>query len=350
MKKINKHIEIVRCGIPRLSSMGLKSCNMIQEVLARHYENVGITYVNNEVDLALLIAKKPDLAFLGFKNLPEDGSTDIHPKMVWIPEVLTANGINYTGSTYSAMELDHNKDAAKEVIALDGLLTAPYFTAEVGEYLEDKDLPLSFPLFVKPPQEGGGTGIDEDSIVTDFSGFKRKVQSIRDVFDTPALVETYLAGREFSVALLETEDGQLLSMPIELTTKQDSRGNRILSRKVKSDDTEDVFPVPAGKLRDRLIALAEDSFRALGARDYGRVDIRMDDKNNMYFLEANLIPGVAKHDFTSYFTSACWINLKMSYESMLLSIVELGLSRNLDTIDFIPEPSILTPTTVLAKI
>lgn len=322
---------------------------MICEVLGEYYDQVGITYINNERDLAKLIDNKPDLAFLGFKNMPSLYSGSQITQDIWICERLDDEGISYTGSAKSAMLLDHNKDAAKEVIQAAGLLTAPYFTARPNQYSNASDLPLSFPLFIKPPQEGGGTGIDDESIVRDFNSFQRKVKIIERDFGTPALVEKYLVGREFSVALLETGlNSNILTMPIELISEPNKNGDQILSRKVKSEDTEHVIGVKPGQLRDSICRLAIDAFRALGARDYGRIDIRMDEAGNLNFLEANLIPGVAMHNFTSYFTSACQINQAMDYDSMILNIIELGLARNSDNKENIP--SVMTPTSTRQSI
>jgi D-alanine-D-alanine ligase len=324
MKKINKHIEIVRCGIPQLSSMGLKSCNMIQKLLSEHYEEVGISYVSDEADIKKLIAKKPDLAFLGFKNLLSNHDS----VKIWISDILEINGINFTGSKRPAIELDNNKEEAKEIITAAGLPTAPSLSAVPGQYKNEKDLPLRFPLFIKPPEGGGGIGIDDNSVVRDFSAFERKVASINDDFGTKALVEQYLPGREFSVALLENDQfDELLAMPIELISEKNINGDRFLSRKIKSEDTEHVLKVSPGRLREELIDLALSVFSALGARDYGRLDFRMDEVGKLHFLEANLIPGLAFHDFTSYFTSACFLNENMRYESMILNIVKQALTR-----------------------
>lgn len=341
--KINKHIEIVRSGTPRLSSMGLKSCTMICDVLGKYYKQVGITYVNTQNDLDLLIDKKPDLVFLGFKNMHSADKDAQESNDIWICEQLDNNGINYTGSRKAAMILDHNKDAAKRVILDAGLLTAPYFKAKPHEYTSVKDLPLDFPLFIKPPHEGGGIGIDNESIVRDLHSFNKKVDDIERDFGTSALVEKYLVGREFSVALMETDNlSGFLAMPIELISQPNKDGDRILTREVKSEDTETVIAVEVGPLRKDLNHLAIDAFKALGARDYGRIDIRMDEEDNLHFMEANLIPGLALHDFTSYFTSACWLNQAMNYDTMILSVVELGLAHSTehseDSLDSIATP------------
>jgi D-alanine-D-alanine ligase len=325
MVKINKHIEIVRSSTTRLSSMGQKSCDMLLSVLGEHYQSVGVSVINDIYDLENLVAKQPDLVFLGVKMIP---APDDPASKLWLSAYLDANGINYTGSPAAAIALDFNKPIAKKVVKAAGLNTSTHFMAHPSEYHTARDLPLSFPLFVKPPNGGGGKGIGADSVVRNFTEFAQKVAAIDRDFQSDALVESYLPGREFSVAILETIDSdELIAMPIELIAEQNSQGDRILGQKIKAADTELVMAVLSQTVKDSVVELATAVFRALGARDYGRIDIRLDSQGTPYFLEANLIPGLAFHDFVSYFTSACWINQGMDHEAMLLSIVELGLAR-----------------------
>jgi D-alanine-D-alanine ligase len=328
--KIQKHIEIVRSGTPRLSSMGDKSAAMIQALLREHYTSVGVTLVSNLTELKQLVASQPDLVILGVKQIPsEDGP-------IWLSAYLEANGVNHLGSQTTAIELDFDKPGAKQIVQAAGLLTAASFTAEPDQYTA-ATLPLPFPLFVKPPNGGGGKGIGPDSVVRNFGAYQQKVQFILDEFGTSSLVEAYLPGREFSVALIEnSETAGLLAMPIELITEQNAQGDRILGQVVKADDTEHVVAVVDLVLRTRVNRLAKAAFRALGARDYGRIDIRLDERGVPHFLEANLIPGLAKHDFVSYFTAACEINQHMSYDTMILSLVTLSLNRYLKSSD-LPE-------------
>ncbi|GAC1391873.1 MAG: hypothetical protein NVSMB46_05980 [Candidatus Saccharimonadales bacterium] len=327
--KIKKHIEIVRSSTSSLSSMGEKSSDMIQSVLEKIYETVGISLVSNQSDLDDLIAKQPDLALLGMKNVPKNvSSMSNQDNNIWVSQYLADNGINYTGSHVDAMTLDFHKSDAKNVVRTAGINTAAYFLAFEGQYHQDSDLPLSYPLFAKPPAAGGGKGVDTDSVIRNFSEFQRKITAIAHEFQSPALVEHYLTGREFSVAIFDNpHSSALMVMPIELITEPNHKGDRILGGAIKSADTEHVIAIHDEDTKQQIVELAQDAFLALGARDYGRIDIRMDEHGVPYFLEANLIPGIAYHDFTSYFTNACWINEHMSYESMIKNIISIGLSR-----------------------
>jgi D-alanine-D-alanine ligase len=344
MQKINKHIEIVRSSIPSLSSMGEKSCDMIVQVLSKRYERVEVSAVCNTDDLAAVVKKQPDLVFLGLKSLPIGANSITTDSLSeWSSAYFDDNGLNYTGSNAKAIALDFSKPIAKQVVSDAGLKTAAYFTASAGQYPTAADLPLDFPLFIKPQNTGGGRGIGADSVARDFEAFTYKVSTLTSDFVGDALVESYLPGREFSVAILENIDSDVLTvMPIEIITDKNKQGDRILGQKVKSDDTEHTIAVTNGVVRDKVVDLATKTFRALGARDYGRIDIRLDEQGVAHFLEANLIPGIAFHDFTSYFTSACWINEAMDYETMLLRIVDLALSRGkekpIDIEDYLQEP------------
>lgn len=114
-------------------------------------------------------------------------------------------------------------------------------------------------------------------------------------------------------------------MPIELTTTPDKNGISMLSKKVKSSNSENVKEVTDNIIRSNIIELSMKAFNALGARDYGRIDIRMNDNGIPQFLEANLIPSLI--DRYGSFPKACMLNISFSYENMILNIVELALNR-----------------------
>lgn len=235
MKKINQYIEIAHTENMNINTMGLRSCQMIQSALLLRYKNVGISRVNDTQELISLVSKKPDLVFLGLKRLPQvEGFSDVSIEDSWVSDYLESVGINYTGSSRKALELGVYKNNAKLRVQDAGLPTAKFFKALPGQFITASDLPLEFPLFVKPNSSGGSKGIDDDSVVRNFNEFKRKVESIFDRFGTSSLVEQYLTGREFSVAILQDHrTNELTAMPIELIANENSRGDRILSCGIK---------------------------------------------------------------------------------------------------------------------
>jgi D-alanine-D-alanine ligase len=333
MVKINQHIEIVSSTCKGLSSMSQISRDGARAVLSRHYREVGITIVNDLSDLEALVASQPDLVFLGMDFVPADSNLGIHEAAkVWLADYLELRGIAHTGSKSISYELEHDKPTAKRCILAADLATSPFYVAKCDEPLTRDNIDLSFPLFVKPTNKGGGMGIDSDSVAHDFEQLQLKVQSIAENLRSDSLIEEYLPGREFSVAILKDENSADYEiMPIELIAQPNDHGVRMLSKQVKSDNTECAIEVTDKIIKECVTKLAINVFYALGARDYGRIDIRMDKYGIPQFLEANLIPSL----MNSYgsFPKACLLNIGMDYEDMLLSIVRLGLSHNQDEIE-----------------
>lgn len=327
--KTNLHIEIVRTTQRGLSSMSHRSSYAILRILRKSYSRVGITIINDLSDLNELVSAGPDLVFLGMKFLPKTKSLGMNdPDKVWIADYLEENGIQCTGSCSSAHELELNKQLAKQRLLDLGLKTSKYFVTDGTDLLDDEQIPIDYPLFVKPVNRGGGLGVDSDSLVRDFNSLKSKAISITANLQSDCLVEEYLSGREFSVAIIKDINTlRLQAMPIELVADINAQGVRILSSEVKLSDTEKVLDVTDEFVKSKVVALAISAFKALDARDYGRIDIRLDKHGVPHFLEANLIPSL----ICGYgsFPKACVLNENMEFEEMILSIVKLGLSRNL---------------------
>lgn len=323
--KINKHIEIVSSTLPGLSSMNHESRSGALAALAKHYTRVGVTIVNNLPDLRALVASKPDLVFLGMKYLPVDPDAGWQDsEKIWLSDYLETHGIAYTGSGQVAGSLERNKHHAKQRVLDAGLMTSPFYVARQGTVLKDTDVALEYPLFIKPSNRGGGVGIDSNSIVHNFDQLQSKVDSVTSKFQSDSIIEQYLSGREFSVAILRREGTDTFAaMPIELIAPPDENGVRILGSKVKSSNVERFAGVTDPVLESKITSLALGVFHALGARDYGRIDIRLDSDGEAHFLEANLLPSLI--DGYGSFPKACWLNEQLDYESMLLSIVSMAM-------------------------
>ena len=327
MAKINLHIEIVSSTTPGLSSMGKMSRNAAQHLLSKHYEHVGISIINDLSDLEALVAKSPDLVLLGMKFIPQKEGLGITDKnIIWLADYLEERHIATTGSPSFAHKLEISKPLTKKTVQIAGYHTARYFVARMNRSLTPDQAPGEYPFFVKPANRGGGLGIGSDSVVYNFSELKSKIDSIAATLGSDSLIETYLPGREFSVAILKGDNSDGYSvMPIELVAPRDSNGARILGSSVKRSNAEEVFPVLHNIESQLVVALALNAFRSIGGRDYGRIDIRMDEHGTPYILEANLIPSLI--DEYGSFPKACALNLGMDYEEMLLRIITLGMTR-----------------------
>ena len=338
MTKINKRIEIVSSAHLGLSSMSWPSRQAIEVVLAKHYVDVRITIINSLTDLEALVIRQPDLVFLGMECLLADQTLGLlGSNKIWLAEYLDEQGIAYTGSSQRAIEISRDKSLAKQVIREAGLNTAPFWVVGRNQLLVMDQLSIPFPLFVKPVSRGGGAGIDSDSVVYDFEHLKAKVLSIAVKHRSDSLIEEYLPGREFSVAILKSEISAGYSvMPIELIAQPDEHGRRLLGRQAKLDDFEQAIAITDQTIKSQISSLALGVFSALTARDFARIDIRIDKSGNPQFLEANPIPCLIGG--YGSFHKACLINLNMDYESMILSIVRLAMDRQGQIIGDLSQP------------
>lgn len=324
MMKIQKHIEIVRSTRGALVSLGKYSAEAIRSVLAEQYETVGISVVNDIDDLNALITMQPDLVFMGIKSLPV---RDESLATLWISDHLDAHGIAYTGSQGRAIEFESNKLLAKEQVHKSGLATSAFFLINKTDS-QSIDLPiLKYPLFIKPLSLGGGFGIDNNSRVTTQAELLAKAAHIAEKYKQDSLVEEYLPGREFSVAILRNEyTNKLVAMPVELIAIKNINNERILGKTAK-DGNQEIVKVIDDQLSHKAVTdLAIKVFTALGARDYGRIDIRMDVEGKPHFMEANLIPGLGATG--GYFPRACLLNANLDYQTVILAIASLGFSRH----------------------
>jgi D-alanine-D-alanine ligase len=321
---IDTYIEIVGSSNPRLNAMAQDAQSTILAVLRKKYTKVGTTIVDNMSDLDKLVAKKPDLVILGMKLVLLDTtkSYDDSPK-IWLSDYLESHNIAYTGSDTEALIIEFDKPIAKQKVMDAALQSSAYFISSIKQPVFAHN--LKFPLFVKPTNRGDSKGIDEMSVVYSQPELEAKITAIHDECSSDALVEEYLSGREFSVAVIRQADSNaLLAMPIEITSPVDAKGNSFLSEAVKYADSERVLAIDDAALKDELNALAIGVFEALGSRDYGRIDMRLDSMGTPSFIEANLMPGLSDHGYLS----RCFaINEDISYEDMILSIAELGSQR-----------------------
>jgi len=326
MKKINKHIAVVRSSDIWLSSLSQVSCDGIVKLLKNFYEKVEVITVNNPVDLEKIVLAKPDLVFMGMKFVPSDPKLGLNdPNKIWLGDYLDEHQISYTGSGQIAHELELNKHFAKQRVRDEGINTSNFFVRDkLGTFATDGS--LNFPLFIKPTNRGGGLGIDSDSLVNNYQQLEAKVLSIRLAHGSDSLVEEYLPGREFSVAILKDQSSKgYFTMPLELVAPKDAQGARILSQEIKAADQEDYLAINNETIKNNVSELALKVFKALGARDYGRIDIRLDEAGVPQFLEANLLPSLL--DGYGNFPKACLLNLNLSYGDMILAITKLGFNH-----------------------
>jgi len=321
--KIDKTIEIVI--VPKLADITANQKNVgivldekfILKILSKRYRKVSITEINTENDLKKLALRKPDLVFSGVKYFY------FADRIIWLNDYLELHDISYIASNRTALHNEHDKSIAKKIMQKANIRTADFFTTAPGEHQNEMSIPIAFPLFIKPLTGGDSRGVDVNSIVYDFLSFQAKVLDIKRKHNLRSLVETYLSGKEYSVSILQNHSNENLeAMPIEIVVKKNINGHRILDYDIKENDHEKVIEVSDSKIFNQLSDLSKNAFTALGGKSLGRIDIKMDSSGVPHFIEANLMPGLRK----GYFYRSCLLNLNMSYEQMILSVADNGLS------------------------
>ena len=222
--KVNKKIEIV--VVPNLGEPNSHQDNVgiileekkIQRILSKRYRHVLIAEINSMDDLEQLVKRKPDLVFSGVKYFY------FNNKKIWLNDYLEIFSIPYIASSKAALDNESDKNRAKNIMQLNKIRTADFFITNPGEHIKESSIPIKFPLFIKPITGGDSRGIDKNSLVFNFEEFTAKVLDIKLKLNTSSLVETYLAGKEYSVGIFEDSvDGSLRAMPIEIIVKKKYR-------------------------------------------------------------------------------------------------------------------------------
>ena len=284
--------------------------------MSKAYEKVVITVIETESDLKSLIKRKPDLVFSGIKYFTFENQE------IWLSDYLKKHKIDYITSNKEALNNEYDKNNAKLIIKEANINTSNFFTTQPDEHPTESSMPITFPLFLKPISGGDSRGINAESVVFDFKKYQAKVLDIYNTQKSRTLVENYLSGREYSVSILENKSKNILMiLPVEIIAVKNKNGHRILDYDAKQNDLEEVIAVSDKKINKELCNLAINSFRALGGKTIGRIDIKTSYKSSLNFIEANFMPGLGN----GYFSRSFLLNENMDYEQMILKIADAGM-------------------------
>jgi D-alanine-D-alanine ligase len=234
----------------------------------------------------------------------------------------------YTGCNPRGLMLARDKGLSKKILYYHRIPIPEFITVPLGRSAKrPKD--LDFPLIVKSVSEEASLGISQASIVEDDDKLQERVKFIHQSIGTGALVERYVEGRELYVGVLGNH--RLRVFPVwELNmSRLPDEAQKIATARVKwSRSYQKRYGVTSGEATDltedqrqTLQHLAKRVYRGLGLSGYARIDFRLDPAGQVYVLEANPNPQIAKaEDFADSAARA-----GLAYPALLQRILDLGL-------------------------
>lgn len=301
----------------------------IQAVKAALEERHTVTPIEaNEEAYQKLLAVQPEIVF----NIAEGlrGPS----REAQIPALLELLGIPYTGSDPLTLGICLDKSRAKEILSYYTIPTAPFVV--VSSLAEFDTARALLPAVVKPLYEGSSKGILNTSVVRTQADLRREVKRVLTDYQEPALVEKFLSGREFTVALLGNSSSLQVFPIVELRLDKLPHGvNPIYSYEAKWvwDQLEhpiDMYDCPAQidqRLEARIKEVAVNAFQALRCRDWCRIDLRLDNTGEPNILELNPLPGILPNpDDHSCFPMAAQ-NAGLDYTRMLNAVLDAAVAR-----------------------
>jgi D-alanine-D-alanine ligase len=267
-----------------------------------------------------------DLIFNLTESYAGDDTKEMH-----VTAFLDMLDIPYTGAGPHAHTLAQDKSIAKKMFAFYGI-QSPYFATAYRGHI-DHAHDIAFPLIVKPTSEDGSIGIDAAAVVTSVKDLMERISYIQSEFDSPALIEEYIEGREIYVAILGNYESAHTLPLVELDLSKLPKGvPRIASQDVKFEKDSEAYKLTKSAIAEdldedlaaRLTEVAIRAYRAVKLRDYGRIDMRISSKGEIYVIEANPNPWLSSgQEFAMAARKS-----GLSYTQMIGEIVDHAMARH----------------------
>jgi D-alanine-D-alanine ligase len=237
-------------------------------------------------------------------------------------------GIPFTGSSSHTLETCLNKASTKGYLAKYKITSPAYEVIELGGNLS---VSLPYPLIVKPVHEDGCVGISVESKVTTQEQLEKQVVRIHAVYSQAALVEEFIEGRDITASIFGN-DGETRLLPLTEIVYSDSEGpghltfdaNWVAGSNEYQDSRSNVIGHLNGSLLHNIQYSALSAYRAMGCRDYARVDFRVRE-NIPYVLEVNPNPCI-NPDGAGFVKSAHAAGY--SYPQLVTAILEMSIKNH----------------------
>ena len=271
---------------------------------------------------------KPDIVF----NIAE-GANGLSRESQ-IPTMLEMLQIPFTGSDSLTLGICLDKSRTKEILTYHNVPNAKFQIVNSLDEIAQSN--FNFPLIVKPVSEGSSKGIFSSSFVKNYDELTSEITRINSKYNQPALIEEYLPGREFTVAMIGNgEETTILPIieikfedfPEDVVPLYSYEAKWILDTK---ENVFDVFECPAKldkKLEEQIKETALKTFEVLRCKDWSRIDIRLDKNGIPNVIEINPLPGIMPDpNENSSFPKAARA-AGMDYNQMIQSVLYSAAKR-----------------------
>ena len=236
---------------------------------------------------------KPDIVFNiaeGFNNLSRESQ---------IPAMLDMLNIPYTGSDALTLGICLDKARTKEILSYYKVPNAKFLL--VDKYTPLSNHSIEFPSIVKPVSEGSSKGIFNSSLVRNYNELNAEIKRVVDEYNQPAIIEEFLPGKEFTVAIIGNGDNTEIFPIVEIKYENfPDNVEHLYSYEAKwildtKDNVFDVFECPAAidnDLEKQIKDAALRTYKVLRCKDWSRIDIRLDKNGTPNVIEINPLPGI----------------------------------------------------------
>ncbi len=242
-----------------------------------------------------------------------------------VPILLEMAGIPFVGSDALTLGLTLDKVMAKKIFIAEKIPTPKFF--EVSSVNELANLNHhKFPLIVKPRFEGSSKGLSESSRVETREELLKQVEYIVSAYKQPALVEEFISGQEFTVALIGNDPVEVLPVvQIKIDGKLKLNDKFYTFARITSDRLEYICPAKIPQeLKKKIDDLALKTYKSVDCCDFGRVDFRVDNEGRPYVLEINPLPSLSTEDVFMLVAQ----NIGITYEQIIGRILESAIKRH----------------------
>ena len=243
-----------------------------------------------------------------------------------MPSILEMMGLKYSGPAPLGAALSQDKPMTKRVLQYHGLPT-PQF--QVFHHADDAlDAGLTYPLFVKPQHEGTGMGIKNDSMARNEKQLRSYVDFVLRKYRQPALVETFVEGRDITCGLIGNGDDVFFLPTSEVDYSNFPKDLEPIYGVTQKNELEHLYlcHIPA-RITDaqtqEIKRLTHQTFFVTGCRDYARVDFRLTPEGELSILEINGLPGITPRSDMTLMAKTIGI----SHAEMVAMVMRAALKR-----------------------